>query len=61
VEDGKVQGGLPEGLLRRRDVKAGISGYFHFYDAQRPHQALVYRTPAAVLRGESADVELLIS
>lgn len=26
----------------------GISGYFHFYNTERPHQALGYRTPAEV-------------
>ncbi len=32
-----------------REAKAGLDAYFHFYNTQRPHQALDYRTPAEVL------------
>ena len=31
-----------------REAKAGLDAYFHFYNNQRPHQALGYRTPAEV-------------
>ncbi len=31
-----------------RDAKAGLNDYFRFYNTQRPHQALGYRTPAEV-------------
>ena len=31
-----------------RDARIGISKYFRFYNNQRPHQALGYRTPAEV-------------
>jgi putative transposase len=31
-----------------RDARAGIGEYFRFYNAERPHQALGYRTPAEV-------------
>ena len=31
-----------------RGAKAGISNYFRFYNTERPHQALGYRTPAEV-------------
>jgi len=31
-----------------REAKAGLDAYFRFYNAQRPHQALGYRTPAEV-------------
>jgi putative transposase len=31
-----------------RDARAGIGDYFRFYNAERPHQALGYRTPAEV-------------
>ncbi len=31
-----------------RETKAGLDAYFRFYNAQRPHQALGYRTPAEV-------------
>jgi putative transposase len=32
----------------------GLERYFPFYNEQRPHQALAYRTPAAVYRGLAA-------
>jgi len=32
------------------EARAGISGYFHFYNHQRLHQSLDYRTPAATYR-----------
>ncbi len=31
-----------------RDARAGIGEYFRFYNTERPHQALGYRTPAEV-------------
>jgi len=31
-----------------RDARTGIGAYFRFYNAERPHQALGYRTPAEV-------------
>jgi putative transposase len=31
-----------------RDARAGLSDYFRFYNTERPHQALGYRTPADV-------------
>jgi putative transposase len=37
-----------------REAKAGLSAYFHFYNNQRPHQALRYRTPAEVFNGDLA-------
>ena len=30
------------------DARAGIGKYFRFYNTERPHQALGYRTPAEV-------------
>ncbi len=30
-----------------RDARLGLLRYFHFYNFERPHQALDYRTPAA--------------
>jgi len=38
-----------------REAKAGLDAYFHFYNAQRPHQALGYRTPAAVFHLDSPE------
>ena len=35
-----------------REAKAGIEDYFRFYNTQRPHQALGYRTPAEVFSGD---------
>ena len=37
-----------------REAKAGIDAYFRFYNTQRPHQALGYRTPAEVFHEDSA-------
>jgi len=31
-----------------KDARVGIREYFRFYNAERPHQALGYRTPAEV-------------
>lgn len=33
------------------ELRGGLRRYFGFYNAQRPHQALGYRTPAQVYRG----------
>ena len=38
-----------------REAKTGIDNYFRFYNTQRPHQALGYRTPAEVFNGEPAE------
>ncbi len=38
-----------------REAKASLDAYFHFYDAQRPHQALGYRTPAEVFHLDSVE------
>jgi putative transposase len=32
------------------DLEAGLSAYFWFYDEERPHQSLDYRTPGEVYR-----------
>ncbi len=32
----------------RREARAGLGRYFRFYDTERPHQALGYRTPAEI-------------
>jgi putative transposase len=37
-----------------REAKVGIDAYFHFYNNERPHQALGYRTPAEVFNQRSA-------
>ncbi len=35
-----------------REARQGLTKYFHFYDHERPHQALDYRTPAQVYFGQ---------
>jgi putative transposase len=32
------------------ELEAGLTAYFRFYDEERPHQSLGYRTPAEVYR-----------
>ena len=39
------------------DAQRGLEDYFRFYNGLRPHQALGYRTPAEVFRGEQGVVE----
>jgi putative transposase len=34
-----------------RDLAQGLTRFFHFYDCERPHSALDYRTPAEVYHG----------
>ena len=36
------------------ELHRGLAGYFAFYNHERPHQSLDYRTPAAVYRGTTA-------
>ena len=36
------------------ELEAGLRSYFRFYNEERPHQALDYRTPAAVHLGTAA-------
>ena len=35
------------------EAKAALDDYFRFYNTQRPHQSLGYRTPAEVFNGDS--------
>ena len=34
------------------ELESGLTAYFRFYDEERPHQSLGYRTPAEVYRAE---------
>jgi len=36
-----------------REARQGLTRYFEFYDHERPHQALDYRTPADVYFGRN--------
>ena len=36
-----------------REARGGLRAYFRFYNEQRPHQALKYRTPAEVYEGRA--------
>ncbi len=36
-----------------RQAKTELEAYFRFYNTQRPHQALGYKTPAEVFNGDS--------
>jgi putative transposase len=38
-----------------REARAGLYDYFRFYNTQRPHQSLGYRTPAEVFNGGLAE------
>jgi putative transposase len=38
-----------------REVKGGIGGFFRFYNNERPHQSLSYRTPAEVYHSIPVD------
>jgi putative transposase len=40
-----------KGYETPREVFCGLGEYFPYYNEERPHQALDYRTPAAVYRG----------
>ncbi len=33
------------------EAREGVGRWFHFYNRQRPHQALGYRTPMALYSG----------
>jgi putative transposase len=35
-----------------REVFGGLRDYFQFYNWERPHQSLAYRTPAAISQGK---------
>ena len=40
-----------KGYETPREVFCGLGGYFPYYNEERPHQALDYKTPVAVYRG----------
>ena len=42
----------PHGYSSLKEVKKGLQKYFEFYNEERPHQGLGYRTPAEVYYGK---------
>jgi len=40
-----------------RDARDGLGNYFRFYNTERPHQALGYRTPARVIATPMATIK----
>jgi len=38
-----------------RDARIGLGNYFRFYNTERPHQALGYRTPAEVFTSSTVE------
>lgn len=47
-----------------RDARTSLSSYFHFYNSERPHQALSYQTPVKIfnsIKGESTPRGMLKS
>jgi putative transposase len=42
-----------KGYETPKEAFAGLGEYFHFYNGERPHQALDYRTPAAIYQADS--------
>jgi putative transposase len=39
-----------KGYATMGDLMVGLTGYFEFYNFERPHQSLEYRTPEAAYR-----------
>jgi len=39
-----------------RDARVSLGEYFHFYNTERPHQSLDYRTPAEVFNSTTVEV-----
>lgn len=46
----------PNDYASPREARAGLTRYFAFYNYERPHQALQYRTPAEVYASDSTTV-----
>ena len=44
----KYEDSYPTGYLTLTDARQGLTRYFAFYNEERLHQALKYRTPAEV-------------
>ena len=44
----QYEASYPNGYATLTDARQGLTRYFAFYNEERPHQALKYRTPADV-------------
>ena len=44
-----------------RIARQGLSRYFDFYNFERSHQSLVYRTPAEVCFGDKKQLQFVLS
>lgn len=42
-----------------KDAISNLSSYFHFYNNERPHQALGYKTPCEVYQNDRKDVKII--
>jgi len=42
----------PKGYENLLEVQKGLKEYFNFYNKERPHQSLDYRTPEAVYQNK---------
>jgi putative transposase len=47
----KYEDVYPRSYETQRDARRGLSRYLHYYNHERPHQSLGYRTPSEVYRG----------
>lgn len=47
----KYEDVFPNAYQNLEEAKAGLTAYFHFYNHERPHQALDYHTPAELYFG----------
>lgn len=50
---GKYEEVYLKAYFNPREARAGLDAFFHFYNTQRPHQALGYRTPAEAFNENS--------
>jgi len=45
----------PKDYAQPKEARSSLAAYFDFYNHQRRHQALAYRTPASVYAGQETD------
>jgi putative transposase len=49
-----------KGYTNMAELMVGLAQYFAFYNAERPHQSLGYRTPASIYRSGAGGGALII-